>query len=1165
MKHSIFRRAAALTLAVLLGLSSVAAVGYTAVFSAFAAEESVSKYAPNGAALVSEGASISISACTNERAGSENSYEMPSETWAKKYLTDGVIGNGGWSCQPYDREMDHTKPVTVTLKLGSTSEVSGVSLFPRGQFPADYEIQVSTDGTNFKTVASDKDVPIDNGEVKTYTFGAEKASYVRLHITERNPATGRDGALAQLGEIAVWGKTQASMKLDRFALELFVGETDQLKAVFTGAAGNPAVAFTSADSSVVSVDKDGKLSAKKLGTTTITATCSSLNLTATCPVTVVEEKWDFDSNINISIFWPPTPEYITDEQYKLIAEAGVTWVMGAGEETLATPENQRKMLELCAKYGLGMTINDGNFGDNLLGKSEEKIAEYVSNYKNVPGAYGFYMRDEPYNPNTYIDAYIALKKANPDASMHLNFLPLGSYGSGVTYRGQLNDWVRLTAASGYPIDYLMFDRYPFSLTPGTMDRAGFFENTRACYEIGLKNNVRTGMYIQTVQQDVAFRRPEASAIRYEMYAALAFGYKQLSFFTWFTPVNRSEPFSDGIIAADGTPNEHYYDIKEINHEILAIGPILAKSDALGVYFTGPDTYGQPDVPEDFFVQPGARRDDVILSWIRHKETGRNYLMVVNNNYLAQQKVSLVFDDAIKSLYEVSRTDGSLVELAMNGQTLELTLAAGDAIFIALPEGFDYYKAPEGQPSADTNLALDAIITCDNSVGSDNWYMYNLNDGIRMTGGESIAKGWRTSGTENTSIVLDFGRMLEFNRVDLFAAGTFFDYGANFPKNIAVSVSADGKTYTEVTTFKNLEAGVLQGVALEFDKQTAQYLRLTIMDMKRKDKYAAINEIEVYCDDGTLPPPAKMTLTGEDDVVVDYIDGENIALGKGTFASSTTDDGMFKPWGWSLTYINDGKVQENGAAFAWTSNVGRNFEADSTEYVGIDLGDLFAVDKVIVRHFGAFPEDYHIDLSADGLNWTTITDVKGAPGGEDIELLLDTPVNARYIRFTATKLRFGGNEQDGYLLQLGDIEAYGKPVCNLETLRDALKIYEAEGGDKSATLYTEATMAMENPLLTQSRANDYANRLLAAVNYNPEPPVEETTPEETESVSEPMTEYLTVPVTEPDGQTTGEVIGSATEDETDAPKSGCASSVATVATLTLLASGAYVLRKRRREN
>ena len=54
---------------------------------------------------------------------------------------------------------------------------------------------------------------------------------------------------------------------------------------------------------------------------------------------------DFDENIMLSVFWPPTPAYINDEQYRLMADAGINWVLGAGEETLATPANQKKMLE----------------------------------------------------------------------------------------------------------------------------------------------------------------------------------------------------------------------------------------------------------------------------------------------------------------------------------------------------------------------------------------------------------------------------------------------------------------------------------------------------------------------------------------------------------------------------------------------------------------------------------------------------------------------------------------------------------------------------------------------------------------------------------------------------------------------------------------------------
>ena len=129
---------------------------------------------------------------------------------------------------------------------------------------------------------------------------------------------------------------------------------------------------------------------------------------------VVEKQLDFDENIMLSIFWPPTPDYINDEQYRLMAEAGINWVMGAGEETLATKENQQKMLDLCAKYGMNLIVQDGTFGGSLISKKESTIANQVAAYKDAPALGGFYILDEPFNPNQYVDAYMALKKAFPD-------------------------------------------------------------------------------------------------------------------------------------------------------------------------------------------------------------------------------------------------------------------------------------------------------------------------------------------------------------------------------------------------------------------------------------------------------------------------------------------------------------------------------------------------------------------------------------------------------------------------------------------------------------------------------------------------------------------------------------------------------------------------------
>lgn len=778
-----------------------------------------------------------------------------------------------------------------------------------------------------------------------------------------------------------------------------------------------------------------------------------------------ESGIDLDENIMLSIFWPPTPDYITDEQYRLISEAGINWIMGAGEETLATPENQEKMLSLCEKYGIKMILNDGTFGANLKNKSESYVSARVDKYKDSEALGGFYILDEPYNANEYVDAYLNLKKAYPNGYMHLNFLPGGAYISDEIYRAQLNDWCRLCEAGGYPVDYLMFDCYPFGLEEGSMDRSTFYTNIRAVHDVALENGVRSGTYIQAVRQTVAYRRPTASEMRYEMYSALAFGFKQLSFFTWFTPVNRSEPFEDGIISPDGVPNEHYETVKTLGGEILNIGSTLVKCEALEVYLNGNDTWGQPSIPKDFFVQPQKKDQSYTLSFMKHKESGRNYLMIVNNDFTNASNVDLTLDGSISTLYEVSREDGSLTAIEIADGKLHLELEAGDAAFFALPEGLDFEKSTE----TSVNLAEGALITATQSLGSGGYYLSFLNDGRRFA--EDGIMGWRSTDKKDISLVIDLKAEQKFNRVDLYPEGTLFERGENFPGTVKISVSSDGENYTAVKTVGGIKD---QGNALSIkldDVQSARYIKLDLSDCP--GKYFSLCEIEVYNDGGDLPDAEikdPLKLEG----VRTYKKGEDLAHNRPVYPSSTTPEEGFRGWGWAADFINNG-VDGQG----WTSNVKIHYTPDATEYIIIDLEDVFAVERVVVQTHGVFPEDFSIEMSTDGKNWTTIASETGAKDYPDkTELTFTTEsgegVVGRFLRFKATKLR--GTAADGYMLQLGNISAYGEPYCDREELRAAVELYRQRGGDMNETAYTDATSALEKEYLTQTQADRYAERL-----------------------------------------------------------------------------------------
>ena len=869
-------------------------------------------------------------------------------------------------------------------------------------------------------------------------------------------------------------KTQceaSSMTLKRFALELSVGETDKIIPQFENITGDaPSVTFLSADSDIVEVSADGALTAKKVGKTTVTVACAATGDTARLPVGVIAKEHDYRDQIMLSTFWPPNPEsMLNDEQWQLMSDAGINSVLGEGAG-MGTPENQVKMLKLCDKYGMGLTVGTG-FGFF----SNEELPEKLSYYKNVPAAYGYYLIDEPPSANGFVDRYCAIKKSHPSAYVHLNFLPEHYYGDGQIYRGVLNDYAALIADRGCQLDYLMFDMYPFPDT-GDMNKRVYFSNLRAVAEVARTHGAAPAAYIQTVRSPNAFRRPSASELRYQMYASLAFGCKQLSFFTWFTPESQNESFVDGIMTTDGKPNQHYAYIKEINREILAIGKTLAKCDVLSVYFDGAESplYEQPSIPAGFFVQVAEGR--CIVSHLRHTESGRNYLMVVNDNYDEPQEVKLVLDERVTSLSEVSRVDGSLLPLGMNGHTITLSLAAGDAIFMALPEGVDFYEAPAGQPDELTNLAADSVVYASSSRGADGWFIYNLTDGKRVTTGiKGKNYAWASAGDPAPYVKMDFGCAMSFNRVDLYAAGNFLSYGAGFPKALTISVSDDGADWRQVKTFADIpfDAVKATGVQLDFEGQTARWIRL---DFTEFDGYVALNQIEVYNDAGHVPAPETVELLPVGGVVT-YTEGENIAAFKDAFCSSSTPDSIYQPIGWCLANVNDNRGASCGQGF--TTNVGRNYTPDAVEFVGIDLGDVFTVEKVVISPMGHQPIDYDIQLSNDGCNWTTVYEVRGAePASEDIVLEIQGAKSGRFVRLYATKLRGGGG--DGYLLQLAELYVYGTPVCDKTELEAAVAGYIAMGGDQTAELYTGAMADLARNTLTQGEANRRVAELKAAV-------------------------------------------------------------------------------------
>ncbi|MGN6324524.1 discoidin domain-containing protein [Pseudolysinimonas sp.] len=599
------------------------------------------------------------------RVSGSSSYEQPGETWSAAFAVNGTVGNAdGWSTDPYAKVGDPATEATLTVDLRCASDLARVVVFPRSKdFPRDYRIETSDDGTTWGTVGESLGNPSAQTTPQSFdTPAGTSARYVRMHVITRNGPDGGDGYLVQLSEFAVFGVAGQCVTQVKPALELQPGATDDTWFEATGTSGTYTV--SSSDPAVASVAPDGAITGVAAGTATIVLATGATRLTV--PVSVADHIERIGDGFEITAFWPPTIGHVVDEQYRNLADAGIDVVQNAQIET-AAPEQNLKMAALAAKYGMKVVVQDNTVSPGTMTAAE--ATAWAQRYTDVPGVGGFFLVDEPSNATAYATAFNAIRTAAPDYYVHLNFLPYGALGGVDSSRAAMQGWLDATGQrTGDEPDYLMYDLYPFGAS--STDFTSLFTGLDAGREIGLQNRIKTATYLQAIGIPGALRRPDAEEIRYEANMALAYGYKQLSYFAWWTPTNRSEQFTDGIIDPNGVKTDLYGPVQQLNSEIHALGPTLMRLDAKEVFLSG-NAYGQPTVPAGYFVQPRSA-GDLVVSHLVDRSTGTDYLFVVNNELGAGQDVVLDVGDGVTAVREVSRADGSL------GDPVDLTATSASS-------------------------------------------------------------------------------------------------------------------------------------------------------------------------------------------------------------------------------------------------------------------------------------------------------------------------------------------------------------------------------------------------------------------------------------------------------------------------------------------------------
>ena len=342
-----------------------------------------------------------------------------------------------------------------------------------------------------------------------------------------------------------------------------------------------------------------------------------------------------------------------------------------------TVEQNKAILDACQKYGLKYIIGDSRINSKapgepvLLANLDAVLADYASH----PATGGYFITDEP-NSSEFpklaaINQYLFKKdpKHLPFINLFPNYANEAQLGN-KTYQEHVEQFCSIVK----PL-ILSYDHYIMMATdPNKPEHLGsYFTNMEIVRTEGLKNGIPS-CFILLVTPHWSYRNPTDADLRWQVNTALAYGYKAILYFTYYTP---GDPFNNAIIDGKGERTEHFNQVKRINGELRVLGPTLMKLTSTGVYHTGEIPAGckalNPKLPIKVEGEP------LVLGMFRH-EDGSTWAMVVNRQLRSKTTAKLSFKGKIQ---EMSPKTGVMRNLKLVNGSVTLALAPGEARLLKL--------------------------------------------------------------------------------------------------------------------------------------------------------------------------------------------------------------------------------------------------------------------------------------------------------------------------------------------------------------------------------------------------------------------------------------------------------------------------------------------------
>jgi hypothetical protein len=383
----------------------------------------------------------------------------------------------------------------------------------------------------------------------------------------------------------------------------------------------------------------------------------------------MREQWKTDL-FPISFWCGPPPEFVNEEQYQRIKDAGFTHIMpscsGGGR-----PEQNQKVLDMAAKVGLKAFIHDSRIPIGVPDDAaKQRIRIVANNYKKHPALAGYHLTDEP-GAGAFpalAQTVAALREADPEHVSYINLFPnyapphaLGTE----TYHEHVDKFLQIVKPA-----ILSYDHYHFL---NGADRPGFFDNLQVVRELALQYQVPFWQIVLLIDHHGAYRRPSEAEKRWEAMQTLAFGGKGLMWFTYWRPWDDPQ-WGEAMINTDGTPTAQYAETQRINKDVQTLGKYLlpAKSTHVFQYGQHGDTI---NTGNDLLRFDGP---NLTVGVFEHQQT--RYVLFTNRDYRSEVMTTVWINTGGAALEKLDKANDQWQPASGDGPAggkVRLQIGAGD--------------------------------------------------------------------------------------------------------------------------------------------------------------------------------------------------------------------------------------------------------------------------------------------------------------------------------------------------------------------------------------------------------------------------------------------------------------------------------------------------------